>query len=1438
MTSFVDLSVESKGFVDAEDVYGPEFVRPKNLDTEAVAKDGETKEEALVRVNDQAAETFKTSVTDSVDRREDPVGVSDRITDGEEKLFGIYSKDDIYIEDDVISRSPSYQAAEQKYFRNLQILSEEMEVAAAEQEGKGIVGYGIDLIDREIIRATLFGWYENLTNRTAREGNRVFSNLATITDPKEMREFAKEYVSEIQAEGVLKGDNAFAYAQMIREVYGKGLNTDAAWDATFGVLDLAGFVGGVTKLAKITKLKSLRSTTAASRAGALGGAEEANKVAETIHLRDVDPTNTADLQSTAVNLSNPVVKPSIGFSQRLEKTNSILKRTVERIRGGAVPTAESAIKFDSVLKEAAEKFSQTFKVNVYDVGVTDLNEQSKAVDFYLGKNTDGLPFKPLDDGSVPSGAQKVADRIGGEVVPLDPEDLSLGFVVKVSENLDASKGLKGGFNIKLAQTKWSQILGKVFDNNLVGSPAARDVQELNEIALRSQSASKYLAFEGKKQQDIIGRLNFEDTKTLDTILSEFRDGPDSIGRQSWNEAEFSSAWKTLTGETPSVKVVDAFKAAESLSDASYYFKAMETMKNFIMKGFKNSVEVEDGIFIPAKRKVLSDLAGDAKVFDYLNNVKLFAKEIDDIPRDSVVWELSQPWNGQDFVVLPSRVRPVDPRDVLGYSAYGRRTNPNVKYFIFLKGDRGLKTVLGAFSDSSAQTATRQLRKIQEAYRTGGIADEAITKTIQVSNDWNPSINTKADMDEWLLENEIDILDGDLFSKKRDDSIEDPFDKVFNGESAVDYVDNAQARSKTILTEYGGGKAYNPSPLQSIVDQYGTEAHRYANSFYTLKSMQGWIEQLRIMREEGINISVSVPDNIGPSDYRKLFLNTKVEGSSPAANRMRYLQNTIKRRLGMSSPIEETLSQVADGLSEQLYDAWGIKVQAGDVSKPLLKTGFFSAFAFNLSQAYLQSSQIINIVAITGTNIGFKAGAGSIALRKLVSLTDDIAVEEAGLTNFAKAMDIADGDAKEIAELFRETLPNVVMGDSIELGTGVNGGRSTGAMFGKTGFQATKVGKAIFDVGLIPFNFGESTAKSTAFLAASLEFKKANPTLSLLSESGRNYVARRTETLTQNMSNTSRSALQSGVGKVPTQWLSYFFRTMEQVFVGRDLSGIERARLGFFTLPFFGFTGLGMGFTTEKVAEYFDLDPNDESDRALFITLKYGIIDGFLNHYTPFDVALSERMAPLPAIFDIYEKFTEENVLSAVGGPSGSIVYTGGEALFNLMSNVANGYTSTLTEDSLRVLRNFSGINSVAKAAGIVSDGVYRNRKGIRVPVEVDLTDAIISLTGFTPRQVTEFYAQSGRVYKLNKDFKAVRKEVLEKSKLAWSIYADDPKRASSILDDAKTIVSKSPMTYDKKIELLRLLSPKADDLSYIYNTLYQNDKSNAAKWSLTSMQKD
>jgi len=1438
---FIDTS-ENKtgGFIDSQDVYGPEFVRPPNVDNEAILKGNETPEEASERINSQASMSFKRKVTRAIDNKEDTIELAEVISDGENKLFGIYNKDDLYIEDDVLSRSEGYTATQTRYYKNLQILTEEMEQAAVEQEGKSYIGYGIDLIDREILRATAFGWYENLTNRTAREGDRLLSTLFDTADPKEMRRFAKEYVDDIRKEGLGK-DNAFAYAQMVREVYGKGYNPDASWDRIFGTLDLLGFVGVVGKTASIargiSKVASLKSTTVATRAGNLGGVEEANKVADNLHSKDIDPLNTANLQSSSVDLNGGGVRPSAGWAQKIKDTNDIVATVIKGEATGAVPTAARIVDQEALKVAAVEKFTRTFKYNLYDTRFNPIDTQTSSIDFLIGKGTDGTAFKPLKSGEAPSGARKIAEKTDGEVIPLDPDNLSLGYVVKVSEAADLSSGLKGRLDTKLVQNAWTKTIGKLYDNKYVASAATRDVSELNTLALRSAAADKYLSKTGNKKKEIIAKLNYDDTNMLNGVLATLRDGPESVLRKEWSETNFKAHWVGKTNEQPSQEVLDAFKASQDLSDAAYFFTSQEILKSYISKGFKNSVQVAEGIFLPARRTTLSKLPDDAKVLDNMNGVKLYAKEVDDIPQDTVVWELNSPWSGQDYVILPSTVRVIEPSDVLGYSAYGRRTNPLAKYFLFLTGGKGVKTILTAFSDQTAQLATKELQAIQAAYKTDKITDESITEVIQANNSWSPSINTKADMDKWLTANKIDITEGNIGSKLRDDTIEDPFDKVFNGESVEEYVHNQMARSDTPLTEYGGSSAYNPSPLSSIVDQYGSAAHQYASSVYTHRAMQGWIEQVRLMKKEGVNIGVEVGQG---SNFKKLFLTAKVVGSSPEAGRMRELQQIVKNRLGMTSNLQDQMKVIADEVTEQVYDAWGLKVNLEGSEALLLKTGFFSAFSFNLSQAYLQSSQILNAAAILGLDVASRALTGSSILRVVMSGTDDIATESLGLKGLAKAIKLSEEDTVDLAELFRQVLPNEVMGDSIELAasTGALTGKSSRNTFGRVGFKASKVGKAIFNVGLKPFNFGESTAKSNGFMGAALEFKKANPDVSFLSEEAINYIVTRTETLTQNMSNTSRSALQSGVGKVPTQWLSYFFRTTEQVFVGRDLTKAERAKLGFITMPFFGFTGLGGGFLAEKVAETFDLDPNDDTDKALFITMKYGVMDGFLNHFTPFDVALSERMAPIPAFYDIIDKFTEENVLTAIGGPSGSIVYTGGEALFNLVNNLVNGQTSTLTEDSLRILRNFSGINSVAKAVGIIADDTYRNRKGLRVPVEVGLSDALISILGFTPLQVTEYYNQMGRTFDLGKNNKALKKEVLSKSKLAWSIYGKDPERASQILRDTRTLVSKSPLSYNRKTDLLRLLTPTVDDYSFILRTLYENDKGTAARWASQLLQKD
>lgn len=1438
MENFLDTQAEqSAGFVDATDVYEPEYKRPANLDAEAILKEEETPEQASLRIDQQANETFQTVASRAIDSREDPAQVASTIVDQESKLFGIYSKDDIYIEDDVISKSGAYRSAEQRFYRNLQILSEEMEAAAAEQKDRSWVGYGLDFVDREIIRATTFGWYENLTNRTAREGNRVFGSLVGTADPKEMRKFAKEYVDEIRAEGI-GSENYFAYAQMLREVYGLGYNPDAAWDKFFGALDLAGFAGVAGSLGKITRTAALRGTTVANRAGLLGGVEEANAAARNIYRRDIDPQNLTNMHGSAVDLNQSPVRPSFAESIRLFFENKIIQESeAATASGGVLRATERTVDLQTIARSAAEAFSRAFKVNVYDAPIVKLTEDITEVQFLIGKNSDGTPFRPLADGSAPSGAKKIADKVNGEVVPVNPDDLSQGYVVKVSEAVDSTQGLKGGFNIKLANTAWKRLVNKVpFFERILGSAAARDVEELNYFALRSQSAAKFLNNEGMKQQRIIDKLSANDQAMLDDILSDLRDGPD-VNRTVWDENLFSAHWRARTGETPSTDVIRAFRAAQTLSDAAYYFRAMEIMQTYVRKNFRNSVEVADGVFVPARRTTLASIPQDAKLYDATDSARMRKQDYSEFDQDTVVWELSSPWNDQEYVILAQNVRTISPRDVLGYSAYGRRTNPEARYFLFIQSERGVKTVLTAFSDKTARIAREELSNIQRLYKEGA-SDDVIEEAIQRNNTWNPNINTKDDMDVWLDENGIDFTEGDLLTKARDESINDPFDKVFDGESAGNFVNSRMARSEIPLTEFGGNPAWNPSPLRSITEQFGTTAHQYANSFYTYRAMQGWIDQVRLMQKEGINLGIEVPDNISKFDYRKLFLNTKLTGSTPEAARMREIQAIIKRRLGMTDVLTEQLRLAGDTLTEAIFDSWGKKVSVGDPTAPLLKTGFFAAFSFNLSQLFMQSSQVINTIAIVGPRIGTKALASSTHLRIIASSIDDVAVEQQAVRNFARAFELSDQDAADILELFRQIRPDLVQQDAIELGTGLQNGRSVLSKFGPLGIRASKVGQAIWDVGLIPFNLGDSTAKANAFMASVLEFRAKNAGVSLTSEAARNYIARRSEVLTQNMSNTSRSAIQSGLGKVPTQWLSYFFRSMEQVWIGRDLSLKERASLGFFTMPFYGFTGMGMGYAAESVAEVFGLDPNNDEDKALFISLKYGILDGFLNYFTPFDVALGERLASVTALSDIYDKFTEENVLSAIGGPSGSIAYTGIESLYNFMSNIANGYTSTLEEDTLRILRNFSGINNLAKAAGILQDGIYRNRRGIQVPVEVDEADAIISLTGFTPIQVTEFYGQTSRYIDLSKDYNAIRKEIQDRSRLAWGDYVNDPKKSEGILKEAQVIISKAPLSYDKKVELLRLLNPPPNDFNFILRNLYENDKDNAARWARSLMEKD
>lgn len=1439
MAEFLDSKPKSTGFLDGNTPAAPLPTRPDNYDMSALQEGEEQLEQIKARIKYRSKANFTTNIVDRVAQQEDPAAVAEDIRDGEEKLFGIYKTDDIYVEDATIGTNPGYTAVDHRYYRNLQIMSEEFERASVEQEDKGFVGYSVDFVDREIFRQAVFGFWEDLTNRTGRQGQEFGEILFGESDPAKVRDFMRLKVEEARSEGIL-GENAFAYNQLLREAYSFGHNPDVGFDRTFAALDLAGFVGaaatvgrkGLTLASRAAKLKS---TTAATRAGAFGGVDEANKVAANINRIEVDPVNTANMQSSAVDLNPGSIRPSVGVSIRDNRTSQLASDLRPNLQRGAVPDEALEVDLEAVQLKAIENFKKNTSASVYSVKpfdiVTELGDIRKGLAIKLAKD-DGSVFRAVLDKKTKqykpeSGAQKFADRIGGVVAPLDPEDLSKGYVVEVQEALNLRDTKFQGWDLALETKAWYNVLGKALDNRFLGGAAQRNLEKLNEYALRSENASKFLNTKGQDYINKLGALDYEDLTMMNYVLSEFRDGVRPVSRTEWNYTDFAAAWMQKTGQMPNDKVHEAFEIASDIEDTAWLMQAADAVRDAVEKGFKNSIEVADGVWLPARRKTAKALDDNAEIVDLRGDIAQVRSknQVAALGDDVVVWEVAEKWNGKEYYIFPTKPpRIINSADVFGYSAYGRRSNEELQYFTFLLDEDGnMKTVLGSVSKRDGDIAQNQLEAIQEAYKKAD-SEVEIDEVIAKNNDWNKNINNKADMDAWLAKHKINFTAGKLNTRVRDSIYENPFDKLHTGNVLSDVVIRRQSRAEIPITQFGGGVPYNPDPLESIVKNFGSVAHKYAWNAYTHKSMNGWLDQADMMMKNNMSVAFQIPKSLNP---RTQFLEAKVIGSSPEAARMRELHTIIKRQLSMKTDAEVNFQAFLNQKSEELFNLTGKKVNIQDPTNAVLTTGFFSAFAFNLSQMFLQGSAVANVVAIAGWT-GVRGMVGQTHLRIFFSRIHNSAEEAVFIKDFSKYLGVSEDKTREIIALFNENLPNVVASDIMELGTPTSLGLSSKA--GKAKFMASKVGKKLLDIGYIPFNQGEAMAKSTGFMTAAIEFAQKNPDLSILSEAGRNYIARRSSTLSQNMTMSMRSSAQSGFWRVPSQWLNFFFRSFEQVFVGRDLTKAERARLGFALMPMYGFTGLGMGQIADEAAEMFGLNPESEEDRAKFIALKYGLLDGFVNYFTPFDVALSARMAPATAVWDIYEKFTQENVLSAVGGPSGSIVYTGLEAMYNLVSNTSNGYTGTLTEDSMRILRNFSGINNVAQAVGIIQDDVYRNRRGLKLPVEVDVTDAIIALTGFTPIQVTELYAQIGENIGLNKDFKKLEKRMRDSGSLAWSIYGEEPERAGQILREAQTIITKAPLSIQKKRELLRLLRPNPQTYRDVSKALYDNDRATSAAW--------
>jgi hypothetical protein len=1233
----------------------------------------------------------------------------------------------------------------------------------------------LDTVDRFLRDMTVVGTFEGITAKTEKQSREILTAASTKT-AQEFKVWFEAYADEVAEEGFLRGNTIGALEALGGEVSGAGFDPNKNIAMVLSALDLIA-VGQLASIGvKSTVKTAMKSSTIIGRVGAIRGSKEASESAEKVLANTPDAEVLGNVGPSSLDLAPQPVRPSAADFTSKFAESEIIKGIDDLYQKGAFGRVASpeAVKLAGV--KIADKYRKKVTNPVFDFKVLDEGLGNFVATVKFGKAVDGSPYKALADGSAPRGVQELAEEISekvetARVAPVDVNDLSKGYVIEVSERINLV-GLQKSFDESLGLEAGivRDTLGKVMNNSVMASSAARDVDRLTRYAQMGESGRAAVKEIIEPYTKAMQRLNAKERYTLQAVYTQLRDGADANLRVRYTEGEFAVKYQQIhpTGLAPSEKAIDGYNALAAVEESDYLLKTSMMLNKYVEKGYKNSVEVTDGYYAPAKKVNRADVPDDAKIFDGEFSGKIRKQDIE--PDEIPIWKLDKPTSGgQEYVVKPTQLRMIEPTDVMGYNPGGSRSNPALNYFIVL-GDKRLKALMGTFSEKQARTAVEQISRIQRALLDN---DSSIDDIIRANNNWNPDVENLEDLQKFSEAEGWDLTRGNIAYRGRNDDIlsgDVDGSDVFTGMNLDDYVSADMRRNDNVLMDFGGGKAYNEDPINSVLAQMGNSVFTYSNRAYAQNAMVGWVKKAQ---EKG---RFWFPDGVLPSDYETLFRNATIKGTDEFSRRMVELRNITMRRLNMKDEAASFMERQGQAMAEAIFDRTGIQLNLGDPTNGLLKIGFQSAFGFgNVSQFFMQGFHATTIMAIS-PKYGLKGAYMAIPLRgALRANTPEL--QKLALQRVAKAADISEKDAGELIEFMRTSGRAVVDGDAIEDGTGVgfgisgwNGESMKYSALSGVGYNISKTVTKGLDLGLMPFKSGERLARMTGINTAFFEFKAKFPNVSALSDEARLWITRREQDLTFNMSSVARGQVQAGFMKVPTQWLSYTLRSMEQIFVGRNFTKAERARLFTVLMPMYGLTGFGLENAADYVGEKLGFAP----DGSLYIGLKYGMIDGLVAELGgDVEVGFGQRLAPVGAITDTYKKIFQEDVATAALGPSGEIAGGVFSAAWSAITALVHGQTATVTEDVIKLLRQPSGIDNVAKAIGIYKNGIYRSKNGIELESQMTTGDAIMALGGFTPLEVVENYSRLNKQYTSKKKFNKFRKEVNRDSERIFGLMTGD-----------------------------------------------------------------
>lgn len=1251
---------------------------------------------------------------------------------------------------------------------NLDILNQVVtrEIEASDDGWLTSIAKGADVW---LLRGILLGTFEDLTFRTDREGVEIRDAVSSMP-PDEFRQWVEGYVADRRKEGIFSEDFVGNLYSIQEDAYFMGNNPSASAFAILSLFDIIPALKGLSGVGKAADLARARTAVdkIAVARGEVAGAEAAAKLVDDLGVQigeitagrtlpeDLDPT-----PSPQTRIANPTFRNAT-------RKNVIVEEYEQLNRQGSF-----GYLFDrATLEAAAAETAEAIRKRVNDVVVTTRRLYDEGSNNYrlvvrMGKEGSGEPFRLKADaeaivGNDPSlrvvrsprvfdeqgnAIEKLADVEEGKVYTVKPE----GWYIEAETRLDVFE-MVPEFEKAEAENFILRSVRSVFEASTTRLPKS--------VSSNILSAESAVALGRETIKPVVAKfkkLGVSEINGLDNVMEQLRDGEYSWMRQAPDTPTFEAMYELLNGVRPSKKTVEAYHALIDLSDATWHFKASERLNRVAAAGGEMITIRPDYETLGYRLRNNSEI-GEELVLDLTTGV---SRKVNELQPDAIVYKVPEHVENHLYVVNTKKARVPERIDVMPYNVGGPRTNEGLRWFIgstqhtLLKGtgtksSTGFRTLLGSFGEKQARQATKELNnivgKVKELLERYGLDDirdlnlsradfEDLGRVIRENNSWHKHVTDLDDLKR--LANDYNFKFTEEFNARfRDEEVSiDDMGQDITLASAnygeVSMIRGSSKRGDTPLLEYGKGKVTNASPVKAISDQFNSEAFGYANRNASQNAIIGWVKLAE--KSPNVKFQKGIPEN----DYLARMLTAEI-GDAPTdvVRQLREQREVIKRRINQPTWLSIKWKNLTNDIAEYVFDKSGIKmdINGADPASQLMAVGFYSKFGFlNPDQFVLQALHTATIAMISPIH-GTKGGMLAIPMSVLTHPMLSAEAKAKALKSLYKVPGVDADEIKGLVEYIQQSGRAIIDMEVAELqGPQRNGVASTMTE------RAKNIAKDALDTSALFFKEGERLSRMTGIITAYLEHRAKRPGINPLSKEGREWIVNREQDLTFRMTSQSRSVLQDGWRRVPTQWWSFTRQALVNMTISRDFTVGEKIRMAVIMGPVYGMTGIGAGKMTGYFMEKMGYDPTDPATVEKFNNYKYGFLDMFLSDMLGVDTAYAQRVAPIGQVQDIWQKMWEENLFSNAFGASGDI---GTDILSGVLNTLRLGYSgqgASLGESVLQVARNISTVDKIAKIKEITETGQYRSRRGRTAVTGLPPEAGAAILFGATPAAVVNTY---------------------------------------------------------------------------------------------------